>query len=415
MNKTAAVAAVFLIALGAFVTGRYTGKPGSRSEHPGTRRVLYYVDSMHPSYRSDKPGIAPDCGMPLEPVYEGDDSTAKLQLPAGAVSVSQEKQQLIGVRVETVQKNSGSGLIRTTGRVVVEDTRVYRINSGMEGFIRETFNDSVGVMVKKDQKLATFYGPDSLSVASGFLAATERVPGATGKDGSRTVPFPGAVSKQGVSSLQGYTDRLRNLGMSDVQIKQMAESGRIPESIDIVAPVDGFILARNITPRQHFDHATEFYRIADLSRVWILADIFGSDAQNIRPGAIARVTLSGRGKTMTARVSDVLPEVDPATRTLKLRLEADNPGLELRPEMFVDVEFKGKAAKGLTVPQEAVLDSGRQKIVYVETSEDVFEPRAVELGNAQGDRVTVLRGLEEGDRIVTSGNFLVDSYRRAVQ
>jgi hypothetical protein len=128
----------------------------------------------------------------------------------------------------------------------------------MEGFIRETYNDSVGVQVKKDQKLATYYGPDALAVESGFLAATERIPGSNGKDGNRTVPLPGAVSKQGFSSVQGYADRLRHLGMSDVQITEMGEAGRIPESIDVVAPVNGFILARNVTPGKHFDRYTKF-------------------------------------------------------------------------------------------------------------------------------------------------------------
>jgi YHS domain-containing protein len=289
---------------------------------------------------------------------------------------------------------------------------VYRINSGTEGFIRETYNDSVGVQVKKDQKLATFYGPELLSVASGFLSATERVPGAVGKDGSRTMPFPGAVSKQGVSSIQGYTDRLRNLGMSDVQIRQVAESGKLPDGIDIVAPTDGFILARNITPSEHFDHAAEFYRIADLSQVWILADVFGSEAQSVHPGATARVTLPGQGKTLAARVSDVLPEVDPATRTLKLRLVADNPGFALRPEMYVDVELQVAMPAGLTVPQDAVLDSGREQRVFVERSSGVFEPRAVQTGWRSGDRVEIVHGLAEGERVVDAGTFLVDSESR---
>ena len=147
------------------------------------------------------------------------------------------------------------------------------------------------------------------------------------------------MNKQGVSSIQGYTDRLRNLGVSEEQIKQMAENHQLPESIDIVAPADGFILARNITPGQHFERSMEFYRIADLSRVWIVADIFGSEAQHFRPGTIAHVASSDSGKSFTARVSNVLPQVDPATRTLKLRLEADNPGFVLRPDMFVDVEL----------------------------------------------------------------------------
>jgi len=197
---------------------------------------------------------------------------------------------------------------------------------------------------------------DTLSVASGFLAATAAVPGAVGKDGSRTVPFPGAVSKQGVSSIQGYSDRLRNLGLSEVQIEQMAENRQLPETVDIVSPADGFILARNITPRQHFDRYAEFYRIADLSQVWIVVDVFGADAQNIHPGAVARVTLRDQRGTYSARVSDVLPQVDPETRVLKLRLEANNPGFTLRPDMFVDVELAVSGPAGLSVPQDAVVD-----------------------------------------------------------
>jgi RND family efflux transporter MFP subunit len=289
---------------------------------------------------------------------------------------------------------------------------VYRITSGSDGFIRETYNDSVGVQVKKDQKLATSYTGETLAVASGFLAATAGVPGAVGKDGSRTVPFPGTLHKQGVSSRGGYADRLRNLGVSEVQIKEMADRHQLPENVDIVAPADGFILARNITPGQHFERSTEFYRIADLSRVWILADIFGSEAQSFHPGAMARITLSGQGRTFSARVSDVLPEIDPATRTLKLRLEAANPGFALRPDMFVDVELQVAMPAGLTVPQDAVLDSGREQRVFVERSSGVFEPRAVQTGWRSGDRVEILSGLAEGERVVGAGTFLVDSESR---
>jgi len=378
------------------------------------RRVLYWVDPMHPNYKSDHPGVAPDCGMQLEPVYAEPAAAAVIPaatLPPGSVGIDLEKQQLFGIRVATVDKTTGTEKVRVLGRVVPEDTRVYRITSGSEGFIRETYNDSVGELVKKDQKLATSYGPDYLSVASGFLAAEAGVPGA-GKDGNRTVPFPGAVSKQGFSSIQGYTDRLRNLGMSEAQIKEMADSHQLPQSIDIVSPVDGFILARNVSAGQHFDRSMEFYRIADLSRVWILADVFGSEAQSVHPGAVARVTLSGQGKTFAARVSDVLPEIDPATRTLKLRLEADNPGFALRPDMYVDVELPVAMPSGLTVPQDAVIDSGREQRVFVERSNGAFEPRQVQTGWRSGDRVEIVHGLAQGERVVAAGTFLVDSESR---
>ena len=416
MKKTLAAVLVALLVILSYTAGRrHAARLATTSS--GARHVLYWVDPMHPNYKSDHPGTAPDCGMALVPVY-ADDAGNALQLaraahvPPGSVVLNGATQELLGIQLATVQSSGSPRAIRVLGHVVPEDTRVYRVNSGMEGFIRETYNDSVGVRVSKDQKLATYYGPDVLAVESGFLAATERVPGANGKDGNRTMPFPGAVSKQGSSSIQGYSDRLRHLGMSEVQINEMAQAGHIPESIDVVAPVDGFILARNITPGQHFDRYTEFYRIADLSRVWVVADVFDSDVQGFRPGAMAHIVLSNPNKILSARISDVLPQVDPASRALKLRLEADNPGFALRPDMVVDVELPAPTSAGLSVPVDAVIDSGGEQRVYVESSGGVFEPRTVQTGWHSGDRVEIVHGLAEGERVVASGTFLVDSESR---
>lgn len=412
MKKVIAACVVGLLMVVSFALGRHHSAPATENAH--SRHILYWVDPMHPNYKSDHPGTAPDCGMALEPVYSDSvaASSATVAVPSGAVAIDPATQRMVGIRVATAEKTSGTHSARFLGRVVPEDTRVYRVNAGMDGFIRDTFNDSVGELVKKDQRLATSYVGDTLSVASGFLAATAGVPGSTGKDGARTVPFPGAVSKQGVSSLQGYTDRLRNLGLSDVQIRQMAENHQLPESVDIVAPADGFILARNISAGQHFERNSEFYRIADLSEVWIVVDVFGSDAQNIHPGAVARVTVRDQGKTFLARVSHLLPQVDPETRVLKLRLETNNPGFALRPDMFVDVELPVSGSAGLTVPQDAVIDSGREQRVFVERSMGVFEPRSVQTGWRSGDRVEIVHGLAEGERVVVEGTFLVDSESR---
>jgi Cu(I)/Ag(I) efflux system membrane fusion protein len=413
MKKTLYAVGMILLMILSYALGRKHTAP-TASEGTSARRVLYWVDPMHPNYKSDHPGIAPDCGMELEPVYADSVTSAIVAVPPspGSVNIDLQKQQLFGIRVAAVEKTSGTQRVRLLGRVVPEDTRVYRINSGMDGFVRETYNDSVGELVKKDQKLATSYVGDTLSVASGFLAATAGVPGSVGKDGARTVPFPGAVSKQGVSSLQGYSDRLRNLGVSDAQIKQMSENRQLPESVDIVSPAEGFILARNISPGQHFERGTEFYRIADLSKVWILADIFGSEAQAFQPGAVARVTLSDQRKSFLARVSNVLPQVDPTTRTLKLRLEVDNPSFALRPDMFVDVELPVAMPAGLTVPLDAVIDTGREQRVFVESSSGVFEPRQVQAGWRFDGRVEILHGLKEGEHVVAAGTFMVDSESR---
>ena len=414
MKRTISAVGVALLMIVSYAAGR---RHSSHNTTPAanSRRVLYWIDPMHPDYKSDHPGTAPDCGMTLEPVYAEPArslTTSRALLADGAVGIDVDKQQLFGIRVAPVEKTSGSEKIRVLGRVVPEDTRVYRVTAGSDGFIRETYNDSVGQLVKKDQKLASSYLGDTLAVASGFLAATQGVAGAAGKDGNRTTPFPGAVNKQGVSSIQGYYDRLRNLGVSDAQIKQMADNHQLPQTVDIVSPADGFILARNITPGQHFDRSIEFYRIADLSRVWIVAEIFGSDARDFHPGTVARVTLPDQGRFFSARATDTLPEVDPATRTLKLRLEAENPALALRPDMFVNVELPVRVAPGLTVPLDAVIDSGREQRVFVELGNGVFEPREVATGRRFSDRVEIVRGLVEGERVVSAGTFLVDSESR---
>jgi membrane fusion protein, copper/silver efflux system len=381
------------------------------------RRVLYYVDPMHTAYRSDKPGVAPDCGMKLEPVYAEDERSQPLpsslaQLPPGAVHIDGATQRLMGIRLAEVERGGAARLVRAVGRVLPEDTRVYHLNPGVDGFIRETYEDSVGMRVKKDQKLATFYAPEVLAPASGFLAAVQGVPGAAGKDGGRTMPFPGALSKQGVSSVQGFTDRLRNLGVSDVQINQMAESHQLPESIDVVAPADGFIFARNISAGQHFERGMEFYRIVDLSRVWVVAEVYEQETPYLHPGGAAQITLKESGRRLPARISESLPQSEAGGGTVKLRLEVDNPGFILRPEMLVDVEIGVRLPEGVSVPLDAVVNSGSHSRVYVTHGDGVFEPREVETGWRAGERVEILRGLQPGEQVVAAATFLVDSESR---
>jgi membrane fusion protein, copper/silver efflux system len=410
-----AVVAIAAIAM-SFGLGRYY--PHSQTDSKARRHVAYYVDPMHPAYTSDKPGIAPDCGMQLVPVYSdeiGDKplSSTAAQLPAGAVSIDVVTQRLLGIRTEAAEKAGAMSKVRVVGRVVPEDTRVYSVNAGVDGFIRETFEDSVGTEVKKDQKLAIYYSPDFLAAASGFLAATERVPGSVGKDGARLTPnFPGTIAKEGLRSIQGYTDRLRNFGMSDEQMKRIADSRELPDSIDVVAPVDGFILSRNISPGQHFDHMMEFYRIADLSRVWVVAEVFEQDSANLRAGGVAQITLPSEGLQLPAHLTDSLPQSESGGGTVKLRLEVENPKVVLRPNMLVDVELPVRLRPAVTVPLDALVDSGGKARVYVEHGEGVFEPREVEAGWRTGDRVEILHGVQPGERVAVAATFLVDSESR---
>jgi len=403
--------APYILPLGAafvivFAIGCHSHKSGSNE----ARRVLYYQDPMHPSYRSDKPGVAPDCGMNLVPVYADnlEDSMSSTQGPAAAVvRIDPAIQQLYGVKLARVEEDSGQGSVRAFGRVAADETRVFSVDFGTEGYVKETHDDAVGNHVEKDQHLAVVYSPDFLAVEGGYLAANEHSPGSPNLTRDNSVS-----GSQGTASVQARADRLRNLGMSDSQINEISQEHKIPEYVFVVSPTDGFILSRNITPGMRFERHSALYTIADLSHVWILADLFGKDAQAVRPGAKARVTLPDTGESFTATVSHVLPEVDPNTHALKTRLEADNPGFKLRPNMFVTVDLPVSQQAGLTVPSDSVLDSGISKRVFVQTAPGYFESRFVETGSRMDDRVRITKGLQEGEIVVSSGTFLVDSESR---
>lgn len=401
MKKPTVIGMLLALTLVAFSIGRYSSRQGPAAE-ASSKRILYYVDPMHPAYRSSKPGIAPDCGMALIPVYEGQDITDKVNMPSAAVSVSREKQELIGLRVATVENAAGSYVIHTTGRLEVEDNRLYRLTAATEGWVQNLQENSVGTVVKKDELLASFYSKEFRNAQQAYLGAlnsSERVKTAT------TPEDPNSV-------LRTNEEQLRALGMGDPQIKDLARKHQTTREIAVVSPVDGIVLARNLSPAQRFEKGTELYKIADLSKMWIVADVFDDQARMLREGSKVKVSVRELSKTLYATVTKNPPVFDPISRTLKLRLELNNPGNVLRPDMFVDLEFIAKNPPGITVPAEAVLDSGLGKIVYVQIADNIFEPRGVELGVNYGNRVAVRRGLSVGDRIVSSGNFLLDSESR---
>jgi len=407
MKKWFYIVPLCLCVLGGFAAGYLLNKPRQNQAH----RILYYVDPMHPSYKSAKPGIAPDCGMDLVAVYAdaAADSVAPKVSSAPGTEIDSSVQQLYGIHLAKAEMRSNQHALRLFGRVGAEDTRVYRIDFGADGYVKETNADAVGTHVMKDQHLALVYSPDFLAVAGGYLAANERTPGApnSAKDNVNT-----STGAQNSASVLARADRLRNLGMSDTQIDEMTQTKKLPEDVYIVSPVDGFIITRGISPGMRVERQTPLYTVADLSKVWIEAEVFGRDAESIHPGSSVSVTLPDTSQAVHASVVAVLPDVDPVTHAYKVRLEADNPGFKLRPGMFVNVDVPVSLPSGLSVPVDAVLDSGLEKRVFVETSDDHFEPRMVQTGWQVGDRVQIVSGLRDGDVVVSSGTFLVDSESR---
>ncbi len=408
MNRRTVAIVIGIVALIAFAAGYLVNRTGGRGTPAGGRTVLYYVDPMHPAYRSDKPGIAPDCGMQLEPVYaDGAPSDqAGAMLPPGAVRINPERQQLIGVRTAVVEKAPVSYQVRVLGRVAPDETRVYRINSSLSGFVKSVSNITTGTFVKRDQYLASIYSPELYALINSYifsLNAIDRQNKLTPEDISR---FRKDVN------VRSNRNSLINIGMSETQLEEVLRERYNKEVIDIRSTEAGYIISRNISMGERFERGVEFYRIADLSQVWIMADIFENEASYFTPGVRCTVRLPQRNLNFSGRVASVLPLYDPVTRTLKVRLETRNTGMVLRPEMFVDVELPVTLPPTITIPREALLDTGLRQTVFVDRGNGIFEPRTVEAGRHFGDRVEIVKGLNPGEKIVISGNFLLDSESR---
>jgi RND family efflux transporter MFP subunit len=346
--------------------------------------------------------------MKMEPVFADEvGDYPDSSLAPGSVRVTPRKQQLIGVRLATVEKEAYTHTLRALGRVAVDERLIYRLNSAVDGWIREVGNNSTGGVVKKGETLATFYSPLFLSAQQAYIYALGSV------DRYQTLsPDSSAQSQLNRAGIQQNVDSLRNLGMSEQQVMEIGKSRQFTENIRLVAPATSFVLARNISPGQRFDKGAEWFRLADLSRVWVVVDLYENEAGFIRPGERVTIRHPYQKKARYGVVSDVLPQFDPTSRTLKVRLEVENTDFALRPDMFMDVDFPVTFPETVSVPADAVLDSGIRKTVFVDRGEGFFEPRSVETGWRLGDRVQILKGLEPGEKIVVSGNFLIDSESR---
>ena len=390
-----------------FLAGSWYGKTVADQKTAGGRRILYYVDPMNPTHTSPEPGLAP-CGMKMEPVYAEDEGQAAgSAMSPGSVKITPEKQQTIGVRVATVEKSPWTYTLRTVGKVAVDETRTYRLNAFSDGFIMKVYDISTGSLVRKDEPLATFYSKDLFTALQTYYYAVYALDNL--QQGQQ---LPASQKHLLEAQKRSAEYNLMNLGMSSQQIKDLIRSKEITQEIILSAPATSFVLARNVTPGQKFISGEELFRLADLSRVWILADLFKNEAKYVRPGEKVKVTLADQDETYMATVSEVLPEFDPATLTIKVRLEMDNPEFALRPGMFVDVEFPINMPPTVNVPVDAILDSGLKQTVFVDRGNGYFEPRRVKTGWRLGDRVEIVEGLEPGERIVVSGNFLIDSESR---
>jgi RND family efflux transporter MFP subunit len=378
-----------------------SGGPGTAA---GQRKILYYVDPMHPAYKSDKPGIAPDCGMKLEPVYaDGGTGQAAEPMPPGTVKITPEKQQLIGVKYGEVRSMPVSRTIRAVAKVTYDETKIARIHAKIDGWIDQVSVDFVGKEVEKGQPLLSIYSPELLATQQEFLLAAK----------ARRYLSDSPIKEVAAGSESLYAAARRRLELWDIddaQIQEITKRNAPMKNLTLYSPISGYVLARNAFPRQRVTPETELYTIADLSTVWVLADLYEYEVGAIKLGQTAKMTLPYyAGKSLQGKVVYINPQVDNTSRTVKVRLEFPNPEMRLKPDMYANVEFAVNYGRQLAVPEEAVMDSGMETTVFVDRGNGYLEPRKVELGEKVDNVYIVRSGLKQGERVVTSGNFLVDS------
>ncbi|MEJ2471866.1 MAG: efflux RND transporter periplasmic adaptor subunit [Desulfuromonadales bacterium] len=383
------------------------GTAGSANKPEGERKIKYWVAPMDPTYIRDEPGKSP-MGMDLVPVYE-DES------PSGsAITIDPVTAQNMGVRTAPVERRDLHRTIRTVGLVDYDEPRVYSINAKVDGWIERLYVDQTGQVVKKGQPLLDIYSPKLVSAQEEYLLARRN------RDALSKSTFS-QISEGSSRLLEASRKRLKYFDISDKQIRQLEETGTVRKTMTLYAPYQGIVTMKMAYEGQYVKAGMELFKIGDISKVWVYADIYEYELPWIKVGQEAEVRLPYVGEqVLPAEITYIYPYVEPKTRTVKARLEFDNPGYELKPDMYVNVRIKARRVDDvLTVPAEAVLHSGETRRVFIALGNGKFEPRQVKVGlQGENNYIEIKQGVMEGEKVVTSAQFMFDSeskLREAIQ
>lgn len=388
--------------------------PKYAEEAPATaasteRKVLFWFDPMHPQYRSDRPGKSPDCGMDMVPKYaEGEPVSSAGSVPTGlsVVRIPLERRQQIGVTTGKVTRRQIAGATETNGVIAEDEGRLNSVSAKFSGYIEKLLVDRTGQPVRRGQALLTVYSPELVATERELLLAAENARRLQGSSSA------GAASDAG-SLLAATRQRLRLWDISESQIDRIEKKGEISKTLTLYSPASGVVLKKDAVAGMAITPGMALYTIADLSSVWVLADVYQSEMGSVAKGNPAEITASFlTGETFRGRVDFVYPTLSEETRTIKVRVVVPNPKGSLKPGMFVRVSLQGRQRDVLSLPRSALVDTGDRQIAFVEQSAGVYAPRLVKTGASGKEFVEVLSGLAEGETIVTSANFLIDSESR---
>jgi len=357
---------------------------------------------MDPTYVRDEPGQSP-MGMDLVPVCPGGDGGAQ-----GEVRIDPSLVQSMGVRTAPVERRDLSRTLRTVGRVALDERRVAHVHPKVQGWVERLFVEYEGQRVERGQPLLEIYSPALVSTQEELLLAARY------RDSTHGSSFED-VARGGEDLLRATRRRLELWDVSPRDIERLLETGEVHKTLTLHAPTGGVVAQLMVRDGMEVNPDDDLYTIADLSRVWLQADVYEYELPWVAEGQRALVDLSYLpGRTFEGEVTYVYPLLDPATRTARVRIELDNPDRVLKPDMYANVRIQTRTRQDvLVIPEEAVIRSGRRSVVIVALGDGRFAPREVELGIASGEgRVEIREGLEAGERVVTSGQFLIDSESR---
>lgn len=376
-----------------------------KSKGAATQNQELYTCAMHPFIIKDKPGTCPICGMQLIKKVAPAEGTAsaKEQEMLSHVSLSPTQRVMANVATVEVGKVPLAKEIAATGIVQYDQARQAKVTAWVAGRIDHLRVNTVGSYVSKGKPVADVYSPDLVAAQQEYLLALRS------REQLKNSPIQ-SISQGGNGLVSSARQRLKLLGVKDEQIASLEKSGEPNIRIPVYTPLSGIVIEKIVQEGQYVNMGDPLFAIADLSTVWVEVEVYENEFSFVKLGqSVAIQSQSYPGKTFTGRVSFIYPFLDPKTRTVKVRVELANPGLKLKPDMFVNAIIKSPLGTGLAVPASAVMDTGTRQVVWVEKEAGMFEPRDVKVGARVGDNVQILSGLSQGEKVAATGGYLIDS------
>ena len=413
LNKKIALPLVVIIlasaAGGGWYAWQHTGHDHA-AEGKNAQGKQLYTCAMHPFIIKDKPGTCPICSMELikkiDGAANGGPQTADQKQQAemlGHVSMSANQRIMANVATIEAKQQTLNKEINAVGIVQFDQSRQAKVTAWIAGRIDKLNVSTVGAQVSKDKPVAEIYSPDLLATQQEYLLAVKS------RDQLKNSPIP-SISQNGDGLVASARQRLMLYGVKESQIAELEKAGKPVIRLPIYTPLSGIVIEKMVQQGQYVNTGEVLFNIADLSRVWVEIDVFENEVPYVRIGQQVEIRSAvEHGAAFNGRISFVYPFHDAKTHTVKARVEMPNPGLMLRPDMFVNAIIRVPLVKGIVVPVTAVIDTGKRQLVWVEASPGMFEPRDVQAGERVDDKVQILSGLKAGDKVAISGSYLIDS------